>query len=64
MPRALEAHGDPNSEEHRTEELEDQLLELLRTHESLGQEEFLQALRRQRSSEEGAASLNLVRHNP
>jgi CheY-like chemotaxis protein len=34
------------------EELEDPLLELLRSHESLNQEEFLQKLRQQRSSEE------------
>jgi hypothetical protein len=34
------------------EELDDPLLELLRSHESLNQEEFLQKLRQQRSSEE------------
>ena len=38
------------------EELEDSLLELLRDHESLNQEEFLQKLRQQRSSEEVASS--------
>lgn len=38
------------------EELEDPLLELLRSHESLNQEEFLQKLRQQRSSEEVASS--------
>lgn len=52
MPRALAAPGDTNSEDQRAEELEDQLLELLRNHESMGQEEFLQALRKQRRSEE------------
>ncbi len=36
------------------EELDDPLLELLRGHESLSQEEFLQALRQQRNSEEVA----------
>ena len=35
-----------------TPELEDPLLELLRSHESLSQEEFLQKLRQQRGSEE------------
>jgi hypothetical protein len=35
-----------------TPELEDPLLELLRSHESLSQEEFLQKLRLQRGSEE------------
>jgi hypothetical protein len=52
-PRAL-AEGDnysPN-ESSPNEELEDALLELLHNHESLGQEEFLQKLRQQRSSEE------------
>ena len=34
------------------EELDDPLLELLRGHESLSQEEFLQKLRQQRGSEE------------
>jgi len=34
------------------EELEDPLLELLRSHESLSQDEFLQKLRQQRGSEE------------
>ena len=38
------------------EELEDSLLELLRDHESLNQEEFLQRLRQQRGSEEVASS--------
>jgi CheY-like chemotaxis protein len=35
-----------------TEEMDDPLLELLRGHESMSQEEFLQALRQQRNSEE------------
>jgi len=52
MPRALAAHGDAVSQEQRAEELDDALLDLLRNHESLAQEDFLQALRRQRSSEE------------
>jgi len=52
MPRALAAHADARSEEHRAEELDDPLFELLRNHESMGQEEFLRALRKQRSSEE------------
>jgi hypothetical protein len=34
------------------EELDDPLLELLRSHETLNQEEFLQKLRQQRGSEE------------
>ena len=54
MPRALAALGDVASGEQRTEELDDPLLDLLRNHESLAQEDFLQALRRQRSSEEVA----------
>jgi CheY-like chemotaxis protein len=52
IPRALAAHGDSSAEEQRAEELDDSLLDLLRNHESLGQEDFLQALRNQRSSEE------------
>jgi hypothetical protein len=51
MPRALAAH-DTGGAEPRAEELEDPLLDLLRNHESLAQEDFLQALRNQRSSEE------------
>jgi CheY-like chemotaxis protein len=54
MPRALAAHGDAATGEQRAEELDDPLLDLLRNHESLAQEDFLQALRRQRSSEEVA----------
>jgi len=52
-PRVLAA-GDsynPAAPQHK-EELEDPLLELLRSHESLGQDEFLQKLRQQRGSEE------------
>jgi hypothetical protein len=52
MPRALAAHADPSAEEQRAEELDDALLDLLRKHESLAQDDFLKALRRQRSSEE------------
>jgi CheY-like chemotaxis protein len=37
-----------------TEEMDDPLLELLRGHESMSQEDFLQALRQQRNSEEVA----------
>jgi CheY-like chemotaxis protein len=52
IPRALAAHADSGADEQRAEELDDSLLDLLRNHESLGQEDFLQALRNQRSSEE------------
>jgi len=38
----------------QTEDMDDPLLELLRGHESMSQEEFLQALRQQRNSEEVA----------
>jgi len=52
-PRIL-ATGDPCNQPDPLpkEELDDPLLELLRSHESLDQEEFLQKLRQQRSSEE------------
>jgi len=52
-PRTL-AGCDPydQSETTLTEELEDPLLELLRSHDQFNQEEFLQRLRQQRSSEE------------
>jgi len=52
-PRTLavsDAYNQPDSPP--TEELDDPLLQLLRTHESLNQEEFLQRLRQQRGSEE------------
>jgi CheY-like chemotaxis protein/c-di-GMP-binding flagellar brake protein YcgR len=54
-PRILAAgdHYDPPDSPPR-EELEDPLLELLRGHESLSQEDFLQRLRQQRGSEEVA----------
>ena len=54
-PRAL-ATGDNYdlAESLPKEELEDPLLELLHSHESLGQDEFLQKLRQQRNSEEVA----------
>jgi CheY-like chemotaxis protein len=49
-PRALAADdGYPESSE---QELDDPLLDLLRHHDALGQEEFLQELRKQRNSEE------------
>lgn len=52
-PRVLtgDHHETAGSE---AEPLDDPLLELLRGHESMGQEEFLQALRQQRNSEEVA----------
>jgi DNA-binding response OmpR family regulator len=52
-PRALAAgdnHNQPDAPPR--EELEDPLLELLRSHESLSQDDFLQKLRQQRNSEE------------
>jgi hypothetical protein len=56
-PRTLAVADDYNQAELLpAEELEDSLLELLRSHESLNQEEFLQKLRQQRSSEEVASS--------
>jgi CheY-like chemotaxis protein len=58
-PRALAAaagNGYHYPETRGAEEPEDLLLELLRSHESLSQEEFLQELRRQRNSEEVASS--------
>jgi CheY-like chemotaxis protein/c-di-GMP-binding flagellar brake protein YcgR len=56
-PRGLAAGNDyGDSEGPGTEELEDPLLELLRSHESLSQEEFLQELRKQRNGEEVASS--------
>ena len=56
-PRTLAVADDYNQAELLpAEELDDSLLELLRSHESLNQEEFLQKLRQQRSSEEVASS--------
>lgn len=56
-PRTLTASDDYDQPAPLpAEELEDPLLELLRNHESLNQEEFLQKLRQQRSSEEVASS--------
>jgi hypothetical protein len=55
-PRALagdDNQGGPGNGSD-AEELDDPLLDLLRGHESLSQEEFLQALRQQRNSEEVA----------
>ena len=56
-PRTLTASDDYDQPEPLpAEELEDSLLELLHNHESFNQEEFLQRLRQQRSSEEVASS--------
>ena len=52
--RALAA-ADNYSNSEEPQEMEDPLLELLRHHEPLSQEEFLQALRKQRNSEEVAS---------
>jgi DNA-binding response OmpR family regulator len=49
-PRSLDGDSE-YADSSESEDLEDPLLELLRNHESLGQEDFLQELRRQRSSE-------------
>jgi DNA-binding response OmpR family regulator len=49
-PRALTTISE-YVDENEPEDLDDPLLELLRNHESLGQEEFLRELRQQRSSE-------------
>ena len=54
-PRALTASDDYPDTPAR-DELEDPLLELLRSHESLSQEEFLQQLRKQRNGEEVASA--------
>jgi DNA-binding response OmpR family regulator len=51
-PRTLTVGNHYNQPEPPAEELEDALLELLHSHESLNQEQFLQKLRQQRSSEE------------
>jgi hypothetical protein len=50
-PRALTATTQDYENAGSGEELEDPLLELLRGGASLGQDEFLEALRKQRSSE-------------
>jgi c-di-GMP-binding flagellar brake protein YcgR len=49
-PRALTTY-DEYADSSEAEDMEDPLLELLRNHASLGQEDFLRELRRQRSSE-------------
>jgi CheY-like chemotaxis protein/Tfp pilus assembly protein PilZ len=56
-PRALAA-GDSYADSRKpgAHEPDDSLLELLRSHESLSQDDFLQELRKQRSSEEIASS--------
>jgi CheY-like chemotaxis protein len=51
-PRVQATGDNHNPAASEGEELDDPLLELLRGHESLSQEEFLQALRQQRNSEE------------
>jgi hypothetical protein len=52
-PRILAARDATNATDPLPmPELDDPLLELLRSHESLNQEEFLHKLRQQRSSEE------------
>ena len=53
-PRALAEDSQDEVANSDAEELNDPLLELLRGHESMSQEEFLQALRQQRNSEEVA----------
>jgi len=53
-PRTLAA-GDEYPDGNAHEELDDVLLELLRNHEGLSQEEFLERLRQQRSGEEVAS---------
>jgi CheY-like chemotaxis protein len=54
-PRALAEESQSEAAHAESEELDDPLLELLRGHEALSQEEFLQALRQQRSSTEEVA---------
>jgi len=56
-PRALAGVKDSASETHAPhDDFDDPLLELLRAHESLGQDEFLEQLRKQRGSEAVANS--------
>src|SRR5581483_11672664 len=54
-PRSLTA-VEGNSSPAVGEEIEDPLLDLLLHHEGMNQEQFLQALRKQRNSEEVASS--------
>jgi hypothetical protein len=55
MPRALTATGAPDDSTGSSgDQLDDPLLELLRRHEMLSQEEFLQELQKQRGSEQVA----------
>jgi CheY-like chemotaxis protein len=51
MPRALSANWANPEGNGENQELEDPLLELLRNHEALGQEDFLQKLHQQRGAE-------------
>jgi len=53
-PRALTEDSQGEAPNAATEEMDDPLLELLRGAESMDQEQFLQALRQQRNSEEVA----------
>lgn len=53
-PRALTASREYENSAKSGEEMDDSLLELLRNHEAMSQEEFLGALRKQRNSEEVA----------
>ena len=56
-PRVLAAaSANQEAAGSEAEELDDPLLELLHGHESLSQDEFLQALRQQRNSEEVASA--------
>lgn len=55
-PRALSSSANTPDEETHHEDIEDPLLELLRGHELLSQEEFMQKLRQQRGSEAVANS--------
>jgi hypothetical protein len=54
-PRALAEDSQAEAPNSEVEELDDPLLELLRGHESMSQDDFLQALRQQRNSTEEVA---------
>jgi CheY-like chemotaxis protein len=56
-PKDSSAEAGPNSDQHSDDEMEDQLLELLRRGTSLQQEEFLAELLHQRSPAEDVASV-------
>lgn len=55
-PRSLATADQQTDSPQSEEELEDALLQLLRSHEALSQDDFLQELRKQRSGEEVASS--------